>query len=190
MVIAALKQEMRKEALERRATLKQSVSELSHRIAKNFLAQIPIPPDATVSGYIAIGEEADPAPLLREVAFRGHTVALPRVAGRGLPLDFHLYEPGGSLVAGGFGLSEPDRNWPKLCPRLLIVPLLAFDAHGYRIGYGAGFYDRTLRKLRAGAEVLAVGYAFAIQEFASVPYDDMDERLDWIVTENGARKFS
>jgi 5-formyltetrahydrofolate cyclo-ligase len=190
MSIAALKQDVRKQALEQRAALKQKVPMLSRQIAENFLAQIPIPPGAIVSAYIAIGEEADPAPLLPELRLRGHVIALPRVAGRGLPLDFHRYELGANLVAGGFGLSEPDRNWPKVSPQLAIVPLLAFDAHGYRIGYGAGFYDRSLRKLRSEGEVIAAGYAFAVQEFASVPHDEEDERLDWIVTENGARKFS
>jgi 5-formyltetrahydrofolate cyclo-ligase len=70
-----------------------------------------------------------------------------------------------------------------------VVPLLAFDARGYRIGYGAGFYDRTLAKLRAARNVLAVGFAFAGQEFETVPHDENDQRLDWIVTEIGARKF-
>jgi len=189
MVIATLKQNVRREALERRAALKQSVSDLSQRIAQHFLVEISVPPQVVVSLYIAIGEEADPAPLLRELRLRGHSIALPRVTGRGLPLDFHLYQPGAGLVAGGFGLSEPAREWPKISPKLLVVPLLAFDAHGYRIGYGAGFYDHTLRKLRSTGQVLAVGYAFAVQEFASIPHDDDDEKLDWIVTENGARKF-
>ena len=69
------------------------------------------------------------------------------------------------------------------------MPLLAFDPFGYRIGYGAGFYDRTLAKLRASKKVLAVGYAFGVQEFPAVPHDDNDERLDWMVTENGAREI-
>ena len=189
MIIDTLKQNVRREALERRAVLKEAVPVLSRRIAQNFLAHIPVPPRAIVSSYVAIGEEADPAPLLRELRLRDHAAALPRVAGRGLPLDFHLYEPGAKLIAGGFGLSEPDRDWPKVSPRLVLVPLLAFDSHGYRIGYGAGFYDRTLRKLRNAGETLAVGYAFAVQEFAAVPHDDNDEQLDWVVTEKEARQF-
>jgi 5-formyltetrahydrofolate cyclo-ligase len=70
-----------------------------------------------------------------------------------------------------------------------VVPLLAFDTRGYRVGYGAGFYDRTLARLRAARDVLAVGFAFAAQEFETVPHDEKDERLDWMVTEIGARKF-
>jgi 5-formyltetrahydrofolate cyclo-ligase len=189
MTIAALKEGVRKEALERRAALKPRVSELSRRLAEIFLKQVPVPSGATVSAYVAIGDEADPAALLHALRARGHAIVLPRVAGRGKPLDFHRYDAGQSLVRGGFGLSEPARDWPLMPPDVLVVPLLAFDASGYRIGYGAGFYDRTLAKLRGTRDVLAVGFAFADQEFETVPHDENDQRLDWIVTEIGARKF-
>jgi 5-formyltetrahydrofolate cyclo-ligase len=189
MTIAALKEGVRKEALERRAALKPRVSELSRSLADKFLSEIPIPPGASVSAYVAIGDEADPAPLLRALRADGHVIALPRVTGRGRPLDFHRHDAGQALVSGGFGLSEPARDWPQIEPDILVVPLLAFDARGYRIGYGAGFYDRTLAKLRATRNVLAVGFAFAGQEFETVPHDENDQRLDWVVTENGARKF-
>ena len=86
---------------------------------------------------------------------------------------------GAELVPGGFGLSEPDRDWPKVDPDVLAVPLLAFDASGYRLGYGAGFYDRTLSRLRASKTVLAAGFAFSVQEFAELPHDERPEaRLD------------
>jgi len=189
MTIAALKEVVRKEALERRAALKPRLGELSHRLADIFLKQIPAPRGSTVSAYVAIGDEADPAPLLEALRARGHAIALPRVTGRGKPLDFHRHDVGKALVPGGFGLSEPARDWPQVEPDVLIVPLLAFDALGYRIGYGAGFYDRTLAKLRAARHVLAVGFAFAGQEFETVPHDGNDQRLDWVVTENGAHKF-
>jgi 5-formyltetrahydrofolate cyclo-ligase len=189
MTIAALKEGVRKEALGRRAALKPRVGELSRRLADRFLSEIPVPSGATVSAYVAIGDEADPAALLHALRARGQTIALPRVAGRGKPLDFHRYDAGQSLVPGGFGLLEPARDWPQIEPDILVVPLLAFDARFYRIGYGAGFYDRTLAKLRAVRDVLAVGFAFAGQEFETVPHDENDQRLDWIVTEIGARKF-
>jgi len=189
MTIAALKEGVRKEALERRAALKPRVSELSRRLADIFLKQIPLPSGASVSAYVAIGEEADAAPLLHALRALGHVIALPRVAGRGKPLDFHRFDAGDVLVPGGFGLSEPASDWPRIEPDILVVPLLAFDRRGYRIGYGAGFYDRTLAKLRAARDVLAVGFAFAAQEFETVPHDENDQRLDWIVTESGARKF-
>jgi len=189
MTIAALKESLRKEALERRATLKPLIGDLSRRLAEMFVASIPIPSGAIVSAYAAIGEEADPAPLLAMLRERGYGDALPRVVGRGKPLDFHLYEAGAKLVPGGFGLSEPSRDWLKVEPDVLAVPLLAFDSRGYRVGYGAGFYDRTLAKLRVSKKVLAAGFAFAVQEFDRVPHDEKDERLDWIVTEAAARRF-
>src|ERR1700704_1168027 len=140
MTIAALKEGVRKEALERRAASKARVSELSRRLAEIFLKQIPVPSGATVSAYVAIGDEADPAPLLHVLRARGHIIALPRVAGWGKPLDFHRYDAGQAVVPGGFGLSEPARDWPPIEPDILVVPLLEFDAQGDRVGYGAGFY--------------------------------------------------
>ena len=148
-----------------------------------------MPAQAVVSSYWAIGDEADPFFLESELRRRDHPIVLPRVAGRNLPLDFHLWERGAELVRGGFGLSEPAREWPKIAPDVLIVPLLAFDGQGYRIGYGAGYYDRTIRGLRNSKSILAAGFAFAVQEFAGLPHLDHDERLDWVVTENGARNF-
>jgi 5-formyltetrahydrofolate cyclo-ligase len=189
-MIAELKEEVRRRALANRALLKQSVPELSHRMAEIFVSRIPLPPASVVSAYVAIGEEADPAPLLESLRARGHTVVLPRVVGRGKPLEFHRYEAGAPLVPGGFGLLQPARDWPIIDPDILAVPLLAFDGEGYRVGYGAGFYDRTLARLRAARDVVAVGFAFAAQEFPEVPHDENDQRLDWIVTENGARRFS
>ena len=175
--------------MQRRAGLGSRRAELSVRICAQFLAAVPIPPDAVVSSYWAIGDEADPAALERELRGRGHRIVLPRVAGRKLPLDFHLWEAGAKLVRGGFGLSEPSREWPKLAPDVLIVPLLAFDAQGYRIGYGAGYYDRSIAGLRQVKHVIAAGFAFAAQEFAAVPHVEHDERLDWVATDRGAREF-
>ena len=190
MTIAAQKEAIRKQALERRAALKERVPELSRALAQSFITHVPIPDGAVVSTYFAIGDEADPAPLIEALRARGHRIVLPRVAGRGKPLDFHLYEKGAKLVPGGFGLSEPSRDWPLLDPDVLAVPLLAFDARGYRIGYGAGFYDRTLQRLRESKNILAASYCFSVQEFADVPHDDNDQRLDLIVTEKGARPVS
>jgi 5-formyltetrahydrofolate cyclo-ligase len=190
MNIPALKEAVRKEALERRATLKTEVPKLSRALAQNFIAHVPIPPGAIVSAYFAIGDEADPASLIELLRARGHRIVLPRVAGRGKPLNFHLYEQGAQLVPGGFGLSEPARDWPLLDPDVLAVPLLAFDARGYRIGYGAGFYDRTLQRLRASKNIIAASYCFSVQQFPDVPHDENDQRLDWIVTEKGAAAVS
>ena len=190
MTITARKQAMREDALARRVALRAQVPDAAERMARNFLAAIPLPDSAVVSAFVAIGEEADPAPLIGLLRAKGHPIALPRVVKKGEKLAFHLYESGATLIPGVFGLSQPGKDWPQATPDVLIVPLLAFDARGMRLGYGGGFYDRTLADLRARRTVLAVGFAFAGQEVADVPSRESDEPLDWIVTEAGAHRFN
>jgi 5-formyltetrahydrofolate cyclo-ligase len=189
MTITARKQAMREEALARRVALRAQAPDASERMARNFLAAIPLPERAVVSAFVAIGEEADPALLIGLLRGKGHRIALPRVVKKGEKLAFHLYEPGATLIPGVFGLSQPEKGWPEAIPDVLIVPLLAFDARGMRLGYGGGFYDRTLADLRARRNILAVGFAFAGQEVQDVPHRESDEPLDWVVTETGAHKF-
>jgi 5-formyltetrahydrofolate cyclo-ligase len=187
--VPSLKKALRDEALAHRAGLASSLAANSRRMAENFLKSIPVPKGAVVSAYVAIGDEADPAPLIAALRARGHGVALPRVVRKGEKLAFHLYEPGAALVPGVFGLSQPAPDWPEAVPDVLVVPLLAFDKRGNRLGYGAGFYDRTLADLRSRKNVLAVGYALAGQEAPEVPHHAGDQPLDWVVTEEGARRF-
>jgi 5-formyltetrahydrofolate cyclo-ligase len=189
MMIAARKQAMREEALARRLALRTAAPDAAWRMARNFLAAIPLPRSAVVSAFIAIGEETDPAPLIDLLRKEGHPIALPRVVRKGEKLAFHLYEEGATLVPGVFGLSQPGKDWPEAIPDVLVVPLLAFDARGNRLGYGAGFYDRTLSALRASRSIVAVGFAFAGQEVPDVPHRESDEPLDWIVTELGASRI-
>jgi 5-formyltetrahydrofolate cyclo-ligase len=158
-------------------------------MAAHFLGSIPLRMGAVVSAYVAIGDEADPAPLIERLRARRHPIALPRVVRKRERLAFHIYEPGAVLVPGVFGLSQPAANWPEAIPDLLVVPLLAFDASGLRLGYGGGFYDRTLAALRASRNIIAVGYGFSAQEVSEVPHHVNDEPLDWVVTEKGARAF-
>jgi 5-formyltetrahydrofolate cyclo-ligase len=189
MTITARKLAMREEALARRAALRVAAPDAAEHMARSFIAGIPIPKDAVVSAFVAIGEETDPAPLIGLLRARGHPIALPRVVKKGEKLAFHLYERGAALIPGPFGLSQPAKDWPEAVPDVLVVPLLAFDARGMRLGYGGGFYDRTLADLRASRNVLAVGFAFAGQEVEDVPHRETDEPLDWVVTEAGARRF-
>ena len=189
MTITARKQAMREEALARRVALRAATPDAAERMARNFVARIPLPDRAVVSAFVAIGEEADPAPLIGLLRAKGHRIALPRVVKKGEKLAFHLYEPGAALIPGVFGLSQPGKDWPEAVPDVLVVPLLAFDSRGMRLGYGGGFYDRTLADLRATRTILAVGFAFAGQEVADVPHRESDEPLDWVVTETGARRF-
>lgn len=138
-----------------------------------------------VAGFIAISTELDPAPLMAALSARGTSLCLPFVQGEDQPLLFRRYRPGDALVPGPHGTLEPEAKAPLLRPATLLVPLLAFDAKGWRLGYGGGYYDRTLRAMRAKGHVRAIGLAYAAQERASVPHDEKDERLDLIVTEQG-----
>ncbi|MDO9640144.1 MAG: 5-formyltetrahydrofolate cyclo-ligase [Pseudotabrizicola sp.] len=140
---------------------------------------------AVLSGYMPMRTEIDPLPAM--AAHQG-PVGVPVIIGPAQPLRFREWSPGSAMLAGDFGALIPaEGGW--LEPAVLIVPLLAFDARGYRLGYGGGFYDRTLEGLRARGPVLAVGFAFAAQEVAAVPIDATDQRLDMIVTDQGVRRF-
>jgi len=138
-----------------------------------------------VAGYMPMRTEIDPLPAM--TAHQG-PVGVPVIIGRGLPLRFREWTPGCAMSPGEFGALIPAEGaWIE--PEVLIVPLLAFDARGYRLGYGGGFYDRTLQALRATGPRLAIGFAFAGQEVAEVPIDATDQRLEMVVTEAGVRAF-
>ena len=140
---------------------------------------------AVVAAYWPMGDEIDPRPLMAALAARGCRLALPVVATRGTPLQFRAYAEGDVLGPGLHGTVHPAAHAPAVVPALLLVPLLAFDRQCYRLGYGGGYYDRTLEVLRNNAQVKAVGLAFAAQEVTAVPRDGHDQRLDAIATENG-----
>ena len=150
-----------------------------------FLASVPLAEEVVVSGYWPMGDEIDPRPLLEALAVRGHRLALPAIRAAAAPLDFRAWQPGDDLRPAGFGTHEPLSNAEELRPGLLLVPLLAFDAAGYRLGYGGGFYDRSLALLRGAGDILAVGLAFAAQQVAAVPREATDQPLDLVVTEEG-----
>ena len=139
-----------------------------------------------LAGYMAMRTEIDPTAAM--AAHQG-PVGVPVILGAGQALKFREWSPGCAMVAGAFGAFIPAEGaWVE--PEVVIVPLVGFDARGYRLGYGGGFYDRTLAGLRARHPVLAVGFAFAAQELPEVPIDEYDQRLDVIVTETGIRTFS
>ena len=134
-----------------------------------------------VSGYMPIRTEIDPMPSMEEAAAHGR-VCVPVIEAKGLPLRFARWEPGSEMVEGTFGALVPrDIEWVE--PEILIVPLVAFSRRGGRIGYGGGFYDRTLEMLRSRRATLAVGFAFAAQEADDLPLEPSDQPLDLIVTE-------
>jgi 5-formyltetrahydrofolate cyclo-ligase len=145
-----------------------------------------VTPGTVVAGYWPLADELDPRPLMLALHGRSARLVLPVIEARGRPLRFRLWEPGAPLRVGRFGIAEPGEDAPELDPAIVLVPLLAFDRRGSRLGYGAGFYDRTLAGLRARGPVLAVGVAFAAQEVPFLPCDALDQPLDRIVTEAGA----
>ncbi len=134
-----------------------------------------------VSGYLAIGSEIDPARLLQRLRLLGADICLPRVEAND-QMDFRLIKSDDDLEAGPFGLTQPAAHTEIVSPTLVIAPLLAFDAAGNRLGYGKGHYDRALAKLRENGRVFVCGVAYADQEVISIPVEDTDIPLDWVVT--------
>jgi 5-formyltetrahydrofolate cyclo-ligase len=181
--IASAKAAIRREALALRNALPAEMR--AH--AAQMIAERPfpraLPAGATVSGFMSLKSEINPIPLMRKLADAGARLALPVVCGRGKPLVMRAFAFGDPLASGVWGIREPTPDAPEVFPDILLVPLIAFDRSGHRIGYGAGYYDLTIASLRAQKSVLAVGIAFAVQEIAQVPTTPRDARLDLVLTE-------
>lgn len=172
---------------ERRAAAKARPDAAIHA-ASNFLSAIDIPEDAIVSLYFPMRDELDTEPLAAALIEKNIVVALPVVARKKQPLQFRRYQPGDDLVDGSYGELVPAETAPMVTPSILVVPLLAFTRDGGRLGYGGGYYDRTLAALREDGAPLAVGYAYGAQEVDALPLSRLDQPLDWVVTERGAVK--
>lgn len=140
--------------------------------------------DRVLAGYMPMRSEIDPLPAMAAHHAAGGQVCVPVIEAAGQPLAFRAWTPQSRMIPGAFGALVPESG-AMLVPSVLIVPLLAFDWRGYRLGYGGGFYDRTLAKLRAAGPVVALGFAFAAQEVEDVPIEPTDQPLDLIVTEGG-----
>ena len=183
--LAQAKAEMRRDLMRKRAALvglpDQGVmtQRANDRLAAVISQRCPgDPAQVVISGYMAMRGELDPRSFMS--AHPG-PVCVPVIKGKSQPLEFHRWTIDGEMVEGAFKAMIPARADP-LVPNALIVPLLAFDDRGYRLGYGGGFYDRTLQKLRAAGSVMAIGFAHDAQHVAHVPIDKTDQRLDLIVT--------
>ena len=179
---------LREEARARRAALAHVHVDIGARLAEHADA-LGIAEGSVVGGYMALKDEADPARLLERLAARNCLIAYPRVEAKDAPLAFHIVRAETEFVPGAFGVREPRAESPSVTPNVLLVPLIAFDAAGHRLGYGGGYYDRTLHALRAGGTLAAIGIAFAGQEIPSIPGQHHDQRLDMVVTELGVRRF-
>jgi 5-formyltetrahydrofolate cyclo-ligase len=140
---------------------------------------------AVVSGFSSLPDEFRAWPLLRRLHGEGHALAMPVMQGKGKPLVFRAWVPGDAMDKAVWGIAEPKADKPVLEPDIVLLPLLAFDAAGWRLGYGGGYYDRTLEGLRARKPIVAVGLAYDEQRIDAVPHLDYDERLDWVLTPSG-----
>jgi 5-formyltetrahydrofolate cyclo-ligase len=187
---ADLKAQLRRDAAAAREAAYRENPEAGADLRAHFDAVIAVQPGAAVSGYWPLEGELDIRPVLEHLHSLGHPIGLPVVLGKNQPLVFRQWRPGIDLVKGSFNVHTPPPEMPEVIPQVLLVPLLAFDPDGYRLGYGGGFYDRTLEKLRRLAHALAVGVAYAAQEMPFVPRGPFDQPLDWIVTERAAFNFN
>jgi 5-formyltetrahydrofolate cyclo-ligase len=181
---AVVKAMMRRELTARRDGLPAAERQQAAETIAARAFPVAVPPGAIVSGFMPLKSEINPLPLMRKLAEAGANLALPVVAGKGQPLIMRGWTLGGPLASGVWGIREPLPDAPAVDPDILIVPLLAFDRRGHRLGYGAGYYDMTISALRAKKPVIAVGIAYAAQEVDTVPITPHDAPLDLVLTEH------
>ena len=184
MDIADVKRKARTAASKRRA---EAHEQLKDR-AGVLMAARGLPPEigvvaGAVSGFIPYKSEITTIPLLERLHGQGWRTCLPIVIAPDAPLVFRAWVPGESLVPGAWDIPVPVETAPEVVPDVLLVPMLAFDRRGYRLGYGGGFYDRTLEKLRALKKVVAIGVAYHAQMVDEVPQGLHDAPLDYVMTE-------
>lgn len=184
----AAKPALRQAALARRQAAANTAAGAA--VAFHFLAGIDLPPGTIVAGYIPMGDELDVMPLVVTLAARGHPLALPVVVRDQPNLVFRSWTDGAPLEPGPRGTRHPPASAPAVTPRVLLVPLLAVDDDGFRLGYGKGYYDLTIQALRAAGPLLAVGVGYAAQRVDRLPRDPWDAPLDALVCDDGVRHFA
>src|SRR3954469_8298687 len=187
---AVVKDILRREAIARRDALSAANRAQAAEMIAARAFPVSVAPGAIVSGFSPMKSEISPVPLMRKLADAGAGLALPVVAGKGKPLIMRAWAFGAPLASGVWGIREPTSDAPEVAPDILIVPLLAFDRRGHRIGYGAGYYDMTIAALRARKPIVAVGIAYAAQEIDAVPNTPSDARLDFLLTERETIAFT
>lgn len=189
--ILGLKRDLRTRQKARRAEALAALGvSVNEGLVKHGMALLGDREPGYVSGYYPMEGEIWPLPLMAALKAKGHSLALPVMQGKAELLVFRAWTPGDPLIPGVWGIRQPAPDRPEVLPDIVLVPLLAFDARGYRLGYGGGFYDRTVRALRSLKSILAVGLALDELEVDAVPHLDYDERLDWVLTPSGARQRS
>ena len=191
MTYKQIKEMSRKWALETRnkIALSRDGAAAAMRLKDNFLSAFDIQADQSVAAYWPFRDEIDVRSLFAALEAMGCNCLLPVIMGRKEPLQFHQWKPGDVLESSRFGMLEPSKFHPSTTPDVVILPLLAYDCHGMRLGYGGGYYDRTLSALRGKSEVLAVGAAYHDQEMDEIPNGDHDQKMDALVTERTVIQF-
>lgn len=184
MTIHADKTELRHRMRTIRAEAAARDPDAAERLADIFPMKLLERYGPVVSGYVAVNEELDPSHLLTRLSRSGAEICLPRMEETGI--SWRLWSPGEPLERRPFGLSEPPADAPEVTPTLVLTPLLAFDTMGNRLGYGRGYYDRALEKLRAENRTFACAIAYAAQQIDKVPAESHDQPLDWAVTPIGS----
>ena len=186
--IEETKAALRTEAHKRRAQLHPSLRlDAAYDAVAHFLGHLPPGRGEVVAAYWPIRDELDIKHLIVRLMDAGQPVALPVVLGAEEPLELRLWQEGAPLYEAGFGTLAPEHGAPRVEPDVILMPLLGFDRHGTRLGYGGGYYDRTLAHLARRPRL--VGFAFARQEIDHIPRDAHDVPLDAVVTELGVRHF-
>ncbi|WP_192847034.1 5-formyltetrahydrofolate cyclo-ligase [Aureimonas sp. AU4] len=181
--VAAQKRALRVEAARRRDALDPSDRSLdSLAITRHALAFLPEERHA-VAAYLAIRSEVDTGLLVSLLRQTGRVVGVPAIEGE--ELRFRRISEGDALEPQGFGTNAPGAEAAEIAPAVILAPLLAFDGAGRRLGYGRGFYDRAIARVRQGGPVLVVGLGFSAQLVERVPTDERDQTLDAVITENG-----
>jgi 5-formyltetrahydrofolate cyclo-ligase len=179
----AAKSNLRREMIARRDALPVDARAAAAEAIGIRPFPVPVIPGAIVSGFMPMKSEINPLPLMKKLAGEGARLALPVVGGRGKPLVMRAWNFGEALGSGVWGIREPKPEAEEVEPDLLLVPLLAFNRSGHRLGYGGGYYDLTIARLRARKAVIAIGLAFAAQEVAELPVTPRDAALDLVLTE-------
>lgn len=182
-----LKMAARQAARARRAAASARLPEAAQTAMRQGIAAIAVPPGTVVSGYWPVGDELDPRPLLAHWQAAGAVVALPVTVGKGMPLLFRQWNITIPPPLGRHNIPAPGPDAATVRPGLLLVPLLAFDRAGSRLGYGGGYYDRSLAALRqdGAPRPRAIGFGYADQLMEDLPTTATDERLDAVLTEQG-----
>jgi len=185
------KSDLRSKMKRKRGTLASLYPRSSSQVAARFPAELVARGGLTIAGYAPKGSEINCIPLMEKLKARGAKMCLPVVTEKNGVLIFRSWEPGQELVRGAHDIEEPAEDAAVLVPDMLLVPLLAFNHKGFRLGYGGGYYDRTLAKLRAENEhLVAVGLAYEAQGVSRLPVERHDEKMDWVITETQAHSIT